>query len=103
MATDLGVDAALIEEMDCLYDEVHPDFIRWKRGKDGKPKRKVSPKRMGSRHRRMLKQFVRDGGDRKLLAWVTLPKKIFDRASRQCRDGDEAGTGVADFLELIRA
>src|SRR3546814_17150660 len=28
MATDLGVDAALIEEMDCLYDEVNTDFIR---------------------------------------------------------------------------
>src|SRR3546814_8674886 len=77
MATDLGVDAALSEEMDCLYDGVHPDFIRWKRGKDGKPKRKFSPKRMGSRHRRMLKQFVRDGGDRKLLAWFQLPKKLF--------------------------
>src|SRR3546814_280228 len=88
MATDLGVDAALIEEMDCLYDEVHPDFIRWKRGKDGKPKRKYSTKRMGSRHSRMLKQFVRDGGDRNILAWCQLPKQPVDRASRKCRAGE---------------
>src|SRR3546814_10835485 len=58
---------------------------------------------MGSRHRRMLKQFVRDGGDRKLLAWFQLPKKLFDRASRKCRDGDAACLGDEDFCDLITA
>src|SRR3546814_16439740 len=51
----------------------------------------------------MLKQFVRDGGDRKLLAWFQLPKKLFDRASRKCRDGDAACLGDADFCDLITA
>src|SRR3546814_16408654 len=51
----------------------------------------------------MLKQFVRDGGDRKLLAWFQLPKKLFDRASRKCRDGDAACLGDGACCDLITA
>src|SRR3546814_16990963 len=41
--------------------------------------------------------------DRKLLAWFKLPKKLFDRASRKCRDGDAACLGDEDFCDLITA
>src|SRR3546814_4352432 len=58
---------------------------------------------MGARHSRMLKQVGRDGGDRKRLAWFQLPKKLFDRASRKCRDGDAACLGDEDFCDLITA
>jgi hypothetical protein len=103
MATDLGVDATLIEQMDYFYDEVHPDFIGWKKGKNGNPVRMFARKRIGPRHRRMLKQFVRDGGDRKLLAWFQMPSKLFDSASRKCRRVGAAKLNDQDICDLITA
>jgi hypothetical protein len=103
MAADLGVDGVLIEQMDHFYDEVHPDFIGWKKGKNGKPVRVFARKRIGPGHRNMLKQFVRDGGDQKLLAWFQLPRLLFDRASRKCQSVGAARLDDEDICDLITA